>query len=100
MKNLSRIPTGKKAPLEVNVVIEITQGSSNKVEYDPDMGAFVVDRTLFSAMYYPHNYGFIPNTKYEDGDPLDVLVFSSQPIPMGAVLKARPVGVLRMRDDK
>src|SRR2546426_4516852 len=99
-RNLTRIPVGAKAPAEVNAVIEISQGSSNKIEYNEEWGAFVLDRTLYSPLYYPCNYGFIPGTLYEDGDPLDILVFSSQPIPMGAVATARPLGVLRMRDDK
>lgn len=98
--HLTDVPVGENAPYEVNVVIEITQGSSNKIEYDPKWGAFVVDRTLFSPMYYPCNYGFIPSTLFEDGDPLDVLVLTSQPVPMAAVLLARPVGVLGMQDDK
>jgi inorganic pyrophosphatase len=98
--NLTLIPVGEKAPHEVNVVIEISQGSSNKVEYNAQWGAFVLDRTLYSPLYYPCNYGFVPGTLFEDGDPLDSLVLSSHPIAMGTVLNARPVGVLRMRDDK
>jgi inorganic pyrophosphatase len=98
--NLTRIPVGERAPEEVNAVIEIPQGSSNKMEYNEEWGAFVLDRTLYSPLYYPCNYGFIPSTLFEDGDPLDLLVFSSHPIPMGTVLTARPVGVLRMHDDK
>ena len=99
-RNLTRIPVGENAPEEVNVVIEIPQGSSNKMEYNDEWGAFVLDRTLYSPLYYPCNYGFIPSTLYEDGDPLDVLVFSSHPIPMATVLTARPLGVMRMHDDK
>jgi inorganic pyrophosphatase len=98
--HLTDVPVGDKAPQEVNVVIEITQGSSNKIEYDATWGAFVLDRTLFSPMYYPCNYGFIPSTLFEDGDPLDVLVLTSHPVPMATVLAVRPVGVLRMHDDK
>lgn len=98
--NLHELPVGDKAPREVNVVIEIPQGSSNKVEYEPDLGVFTLDRTLFSPLYYPCNYGFVPSTLFEDGDPLDILVLSSHPVAMGTVLKARPVGVLRMHDDK
>lgn len=98
--NLARIPVGDGAPFEVNAVVEISQGSSNKIEYREDWGAFVLDRTLYSPLYYPCNYGFIPSTLFEDGDPLDVLAFSSQPIPTATVLTVRPVGVLRMRDDK
>ena len=98
--NLASIPIGDKSPTEVNAVIEISQGSSNKVEYDIELGAFVLDRTLFSPLYYPCNYGFIPSTLFEDGDPLDILVLNSHPLAMGTVLPARPLGVLRMRDDK
>ncbi len=98
--NLAQIPVGPKAPFEVNVVIEISQGSSNKVEYHAEWGAFVLDRTLFSPLYYPCNYGFVPSTLFEDGDPLDILVLSSHPIAMGTVVVARPVGLLRMHDDK
>src|SRR5438477_3942037 len=98
--NLHEIPIGDDAPREVNAVIEIPQGSSNKIEYDPEWGVFALDRTLFSPLYYPCNYGFIPSTLFEDGDPLDILVLSSHPIAMGTVLTARPVGVLSMRDDK
>ena len=98
--NLTRIPAGERVPREVNVVIEISQGSSNKVEYHPEWGAFVLDRTLYSPLYYPCNYGFVPSTLFDDGDPLDILVLSSHPIPQGTVLTARPLGVLRMRDDK
>ena len=98
--NLTRIPVGERAPLEVNAVIEIPQGSSNKIEYNEEWGAFVLDRTLYSPLYYPCNYGFVPSTLYEDGDPLDILVFSSHPVPMAAVVCARPLGVMRMHDDK
>jgi len=71
--HLTDVPVGDKAPHEVNVVIEITQGTSNKIEYNSTWGVFVLDRTLFSRCYYPCNYGFIPSTMFEDGDPLDVL---------------------------
>ena len=98
--HLTDVPIGDNAPFEVNVVIEITQGSSNKIEYNSQFGAFVLDRTLFSPMYYPCNYGFIPSTLFEDGDPLDVLVLTSHPVPTAVVMVVRPVGVLRMGDDK
>src|SRR5256714_11893203 len=98
--NLADMPIGDKAPDEVNVVIEIPQGSSNKVEYNNELGVFVLDRTLYSPLYYPCNYGFVPSTLFEDGDPLDILVLSSHPIAMGTLVAARPVGLLRMRDDK
>ncbi len=98
--NLTEIPVGPNAPHEVNVIVEISQGSSNKVEYHAGWNAFVLDRTLFSPLYYPCNYGFVPSTLFDDGDPLDILVLSSHPIAMGTVVSARPVGMLRMRDDK
>ncbi len=98
--NLHDIPVGQNAPEEVNVVIEIPQGSSNKVEYNPEWAAFVLDRTLYSPLYYPCNYGFIPSTLFEDGDPLDVLLISSHPISTGTIVRARPVAVLHMADDK
>ena len=98
--NLHDIPIGDNAPYEVNVVIEIPQGSSQKMEYDKRWGVFVLDRTLYSPLYYPYNYGFIPNTLYLDGDAIDALVLCNHPIPIGTVVTARPVGVLRMFDDK
>jgi inorganic pyrophosphatase len=98
--NLFDIPVGENAPNEVNVVIEIPQGSSQKMEYDPQWDIFRLDRTLFSPLYYPYNYGFIPSTLYLDGDPLDILVLCNHPIPMGTLVTARPIGVLRMHDDK
>lgn len=98
--NLHDIPLGPRAPHEVNVVIEIAEGSSNKFEYDPEWGVFRLDRTLYSPLYYPCSYGFVPSTLYVDGDPLDILVLCNHPIQTGTLLKARPVGVLRMHDDK
>ncbi len=96
----SRIPTGKDAPEEVNVVVEIPRGSSNKYEFDEELGIFRLDRVLYSPLYYPCEYGFIPGTLFEDGDPLDILILSTQPTFTGCVMVARPVGVLKMADDK
>jgi inorganic pyrophosphatase len=98
--NLYELPLGPDAPRVVTSVIEIPQGSSNKFEYDPHWRAFRLDRTLFSPLYYPCNYGFIPNTLYLDGDPLDILVYSSHPMITGCIVEVRPLGVLRMHDDK
>ncbi|MGI4775443.1 MAG: inorganic diphosphatase, partial [Janthinobacterium lividum] len=82
---------------EVNVIIEIPMNSDPvKYEYDKDTGAIVVDRFMQTSMFYPCNYGFIPNTLSEDGDPVDVLVITSYPIISGAVIKCRPIGVLIM----
>lgn len=95
-----RLPIGERAPHVVNCVIEIPCGSSNKYEYDIKMGVFRLDRALFSPLYYPADYGFIPSTKYVDGDPLDVLVLTSHPTFPGCVVQARPVAMMKMRDEK
>jgi inorganic pyrophosphatase len=83
----------------VEVVVEIPRGSRNKYEVDHDTGALWLDRRLFSATVYPADYGFIPNTLAEDGDPLDVLVILDDPTFPGCHLHARPLGVMWMRDD-
>lgn len=94
------IPTGRNPPQDVNVVIEIPQGSSVKYEIEKDSGAVVVDRILFTPMAYPAAYGFIPGTLSDDGDPADALVLTPavELIP-GAVIRARPIGVLHMVDE-
>jgi len=91
---------GKKAPDQVNVLIEIPQGSNVKYELDKEENVIKVDRILYTAMFYPFNYGFIPGTLEEDGDPLDVLVISNYPLMPGSVIEVRPVGMLFMRDEK
>ena len=97
--DINKIPVGN-APEEVNVIIEISAGSAPvKYEFDKDSGALFVDRFLTAAMFYPANYGFIPHTLSEDGDPADVLVISQTPIIPGAVVAARPIGVLLMEDE-
>jgi inorganic pyrophosphatase len=80
--------------------IEIPKGSKNKFELDKKTGLIKVDRVLFSAVHYPANYGFIPRTYCDDGDPLDVLVLGQEPVPPGVFLYARAIGVMRMRDEK
>ncbi len=97
--DLSKVPAGKGPPADINVVIEIPQGSSVKYELDKDSGMVEVDRFLFTPMYYPLNYGFVPNTLSEDEDPTDVLVVSREPVYPGSVLRSRPVGVLEMEDE-
>ena len=97
--NLKLIPTGKKAPDEVNVVIEIPQGSSIKYEIDKESGALFVDRFIHTAMSYPFNYGFVPGTLADDGDPIDVLVISEQAVIPGSVIAVRPIGMLEMEDE-
>ncbi len=97
--DLSQIPAGRKPPHDVNVVIEIPAGGLPvKYEMDKKSGALFVDRFLHTAMFYPGNYGFIPQTLSEDGDPCDVLVISAVPVIPGAVVRCRPVGALIMRD--
>jgi len=98
--DLSKIPAGKNPPEDIYVVIEIPQGSSIKYEIDKESGAVFVDRFLFTAMYYPFNYGFIPNTLADDGDPTDVLVVSREPVVPGSVIRARPIGMLEMEDEE
>ncbi len=97
---LDKLGPGKKAPEEVNVFIEIPMGSNVKYELDKETGLIKVDRILFTAMYYPFNYGFVPGTLEEDGDPVDILVISNIPLHPGVILKARPIGVLLTEDEK
>lgn len=85
---------------EIEVVIEIPQGSRNKYEYDHVTHAIRLDRVLHSAVHYPTDYGFMPGTLSKDGDPLDVLVFVYDPTFPGCYVPARPIGVLRMHDEK
>jgi inorganic pyrophosphatase len=85
---------------EVLVVVEIPTGSRNKYEFDRQLGAIVLDRMLFTATRYPADYGYIEGTLGEDGDPLDALVFVGEPTFPGCRIRARPVGVFMMRDEK
>lgn len=97
---ISKIPIGNNAPEDINVIIENPMGGTPvKYEMDKDSGFMFVDRFLHTAMVYPGNYGFIPHTLSGDGDPVDVLVVGRTPVMPGAVLRARPVGVLLMEDD-
>jgi len=95
-----RLGPGKDAPNIVNVLIEIPMGSNVKYEYDEEEGVVRVDRILYTAMFYPFNYGFIPGTLEEDGDPLDVLIISDYPLLPGSVIEVRPIGILFMRDEE
>ena len=97
---IDAIPIGHSPPDDVNVVIEVSVGGDPiKYEMDKASGTLFVDRFLYTAMVYPGNYGFIPHTLSEDGDPIDVLVCNTRAIVPGAVLACRPVGVLVMEDD-
>jgi inorganic pyrophosphatase len=85
---------------EFPVVIEIPKGSKNKYELDKETGLLRLDRVLYSAVYYPSDYGFIPRTYCDDGDPLDVLVLAEEPVYPLTIVEARAIGVMRMRDEK
>ena len=98
MPNNLELPVGESAPELVNVVIEIPLDGINKYEYDKTLHVFRLDRNLFSPVHYPGDYGFIPSTLAEDGDPLDVLVMVDTPSFTGCVLQVRPIGVLDMID--
>lgn len=100
MTHVDSLKAGKNPPDEINVVIEIPKGSNIKYEIDDESGAIFVDRKLFTAMFYPCNYGFIPQTKEKDGDPVDALVLGNDPIVPGAVIRANPVGMLITTDEE
>lgn len=96
--DISKIKAGSN-PDKVNAVIEIPYGSNIKYEIDKDSGAVFVDRVMYSAMYYPANYGFVPNTLASDGDPADVLVLNTYPLQAGSVIPCKLIGVLVMEDE-
>ena len=98
--SLKNISPGKDLPNDINVVIEIPANSQPvKYEVDKESGALFVDRFMSTAMFYPANYGYIPQTLSEDGDPVDVLVVTPIPLLAGSVIRCRPVGVLKMTDE-
>src|SRR5580700_5608164 len=97
---IDAIAIGNNPPDDVNVIIEVEIGGEPiKYEMDKEAGTLFVDRFLHTPMRYPGNYGFVPHTLSDDGDPIDVLVANTRPIVPGAVINVRPVGVLRMTDD-
>jgi inorganic pyrophosphatase len=98
--NLLSLPPGPNPPEVVNVIVEIPRGGRNKYEYDPKLGLFRLDRVLYSAVQYPTAYGFIPGTQGHDKDPLDILVMTTESTFTGCLIEARPVRLLRMRDEK
>lgn len=97
--NYYELPPGEDAPHAINVVVEVPAGTRNKIEFDPVLEVFRVDRVLYSPIHYPGDYGFLPGTLSPDGDALDVLVLVTDPTFTGCVLTARPIGVLEMRDE-
>jgi inorganic pyrophosphatase len=94
------IDPGPELPELVRMIVEIPKNSANKYEYDGELGLFRLDRALYSPMHYPGDYGFIPGTLAEDGDPLDVLVLVQEPSFAGCLIEVRPVGLLNMVDQK
>ena len=96
--DLSKIKVGSN-PDKINAVIEIPYGSNIKYEIDKASGALCVDRVLYGAMFYPANYGFVPNTLADDGDPADILVLNEYPLAAGSVIPCRLIGVLMMEDE-
>jgi inorganic pyrophosphatase len=98
--SLMMVKTGENVPDEINVIIEIpAYAEPVKYEVSKDSGALVVDRFMGTAMQYPCNYGYVPHTLSDDGDPVDVLVICPNPILSGAVIACRPIGVLKMTDE-
>ena len=98
--NLDRVSSGRDVPNDFNVIIEIPMNSDPiKYEVDKDTGAMFVDRFMSTSMHYPCNYGYIPHTLSEDGDPVDVLVISPVPLISGVVVRCRPLGMLKMIDE-
>ena len=98
--NLDKLSIGKNPPQEINVAIEIPAGSAPvKYELDKESGALLVDRFIHTPMHYPVNYGFVPHTLSDDGDPIDACVLTPHPIVPGCVIATRPVGVLMMEDE-
>jgi inorganic pyrophosphatase len=94
------IPPGDSPPNVVNAVIEVISGSRDKYEYHEEWNIFVLDRVLHSSIVFPVEYGFIPQTWFDDNDPLDIMVLSSEPFEVGCLIKARPIGLLTMEDEK
>ena len=98
--NLDRVSSGKNIPHDINVIIEIPSHSDPvKYEVDKETGAMFVDRFMNTAMHYPCNYGYIPHTLSDDGDPVDVLVVTPIPLISGSVIRCRPIGMLKMTDE-
>ncbi|MFK7913084.1 MAG: inorganic diphosphatase [Pseudomonadales bacterium] len=98
--NINNVPIGDNPPIEVNVIIEVPlRADPIKYEFDKDSGAIMVDRFLYTSMFYPCNYGFVPHTLSDDGDPIDVMVIGRMPVQPGAVLPARVIGMLELEDE-
>jgi inorganic pyrophosphatase len=98
--SLYDLDPGEHFPKVVRMVVEIPKNSTNKYEYDADLGLFRLDRTLYSPVHYPGDYGFIPGTLSDDGDPLDVIALVEEPSFSGCLIEVRPIGLLKMIDRK
>jgi inorganic pyrophosphatase len=92
------VAIGAKVPDVIQAVVEIPRGSRNKYELHKETGAIKLDRVLYSAVHYPGDYGLIPQTYYDDGDPLDILVMTNSPTFPGCIVEVRPIGMFRMLD--
>lgn len=98
--DISKVSIGDNPPAELNVIIEVPLRSDPiKYEFEKDSGAIFVDRFLYTTMFYPCNYGFVPHTLSEDGDPVDVMVYGRMPVQPGAVLPVRVIGMLELEDE-
>jgi inorganic pyrophosphatase len=94
------IPAGDRPPELLNMVIEVMMGSRDKYEYDPQWESFVLDRIIPSSVVFPVDYGFVPQTWFDDGDPLDIMVLSYEPLEVGSIVKVRVIGALIVEDEK
>lgn len=99
MNLLHDITAGKNVPDTINVIVEIPKGSKNKYEIDKETGLITLDRAMHSSQDYPFDYGFMPQSHWEDGDPLDVVILTTYPLAPGILVKVRPVAVMNMIDD-
>lgn len=96
---ISQIPAGNNSPFEVNCIVEVPKGGTNKYEYDKEINIFKLDRALYEAVFFPAEYGFIPQTLNEkDGDPLDIMVLSTFPTFTSCLVPCRPIGILHLVD--
>jgi len=100
MTLFKELPTGRDPPRNIYVIVETPKGSKNKYEVSKEYDAIMLDRVLHSSVVFPLEYGMVPQTFYEDGDAIDAMVVMSEPTFIGCVIEARPLGVLRMRDEK
>lgn len=96
--NIKNLPIGKNFPEVINAVIEIPKHSRNKYEYDEELDVIKLDRVMHSPLIYPADYGFVPETRAEDGDHLDVLVLTGSPSMPGCIMEVRPIGIMHMED--